>query len=57
MLSNNQGLIFAEKLTNSGSSSHLLIIKLSSYLILDLHNIDQSLVLISLSFINCYFTF
>jgi hypothetical protein len=35
---------FAEKLTRSGSLSHLLISKLSSFLVLDFPNIEHSLV-------------
>jgi hypothetical protein len=38
--------LFEEKLSNSGSLSHLLIIKLISYLILDLPNLDHLFVLI-----------
>jgi hypothetical protein len=55
--SNNQGLILQKKLTNSISLSHLLIINLSSYLILDFPDLEHSLVLSSFVLANSCFTY
>jgi hypothetical protein len=48
---------FAEKLTNSRSLSHLLIINLSSYLILDFPDLEHSLVRSSFLLTNSCFTY